>query len=237
MAFKTRTLATITVPDTALITACIAFTREQLDDHAYNHVMRSWLCGQALISHLPAIKTEGLDLEAYAVGIIMHDLGWSKNPDFISKDKTFEVDGANSARAWLHREADNDKWDKHRIQLVWDLIALHTTPDISIHKEPEVGLACAGIMVDLLGVEVTKAMVGEQMIGMTQGEFDAIAEVFPRPGLKGYVKDTICGFCRDKPSTTYWNFQAGFGERFVEGYAEKLEENKVIGPFMKYVTE
>jgi hypothetical protein len=237
MDLKTRTLATITVPDTPLITSCIAFTREHLDDHAYNHVMRSWLCGQAIISHLPPEKTEDLDMEAYAIGTIMHDLGWSKHPDLISKDKTFEVDGANSARTWLRHEADDKKWDKHRIQLVWDLIALHTTPDISMHKEPEVGLACAGITVDLLGVDATKAMMGETMIGITQEEFDAIAEVFPRTGLRGYVKDTMCGFCREKPSTTYWNFQAGFGDRFVEGYGEKLEENRVIVLFMKHVTE
>ena len=132
MTLPTSTLATITVPDTPLITACIAFTRQHLDDQAYHHVMRSWLCGQALISHLPPSTSSSLDLEAFAIGIIFHDLGWSKNKELTSTDKTFEVDGANSARAWLLQHANSEDWDAHRIQLVWDLIALHTTPQISL---------------------------------------------------------------------------------------------------------
>ena len=42
----------------------------------------------------------------------------------------FEVDGANAARNFLKKEASH--WDKHRSQLVWDAIALHTTTSIAV---------------------------------------------------------------------------------------------------------
>src|SRR5580692_3299943 len=38
-----------------------------------------------------------------------------------------------------------------QIQLVWDAIALHTTPTLALHKEPEVVMTHSGIAVDVLG--------------------------------------------------------------------------------------
>jgi len=64
----------------------------------------------------------------------------SPTNELVSKDKRFEVDGAEAAREFLRKEAPS--WDKHRLQLVWDAIALHTTGSIVYHKEPEV-VACA----------------------------------------------------------------------------------------------
>ena len=77
---------------------------------------------------------------------ILHDLGFPighpPHSDVISKDNRFEVDGANAAREFLKREAESSEWDKHRLQLVWDAIALHTIGTVVFHKEPEVQ-ACA----------------------------------------------------------------------------------------------
>jgi hypothetical protein len=63
----------------------------------------------------------------------------------ISKDKRFEVDGAIGARNFLLKEGKREDWDKHRIQLVWDTISLHTTNSIWPYKEVEVQAACLGI--------------------------------------------------------------------------------------------
>ena len=38
------------------------------------------------------------------------------------------------------------------IELVWDAIALHTTPGIPEHKKPEVALVTAGVEMDILGI-------------------------------------------------------------------------------------
>ncbi|KAF2466355.1 uncharacterized protein BDR25DRAFT_306174 [Lindgomyces ingoldianus] len=234
MSLQTRVLAGITVPDTPLITKAIAFARRHMDDQGYKHVVRSWLTGQAIISHLPPPAQQSIDLEAYALSTILHDLGWSKSPELISKDKCFEVDSANAAREFLLREGEASEWNKHRIQLVWDAIALHSSPQIAAFKESEVALANAGIFTELLGVDVSKQLMGG-VVGMSQQEFDGIAKEFPREGLRGYLREIMCGLCRTKPETTYLNFVSGFGERFVEGYS--LEGKKVVDMMETYVTE
>lgn len=74
--YSTRLLAGIVVPDTPLINASIAFARENLLDRPYNHVMRAWLNGQAIINHMSPERQASIDLEAFAVGAILHDMGW-----------------------------------------------------------------------------------------------------------------------------------------------------------------
>lgn len=86
---------------------------------------------------------------------ILHDLGFPighpPHSDVISKDNRFEVDGANAAREFLKREAKSSEWDKHRLQLVWDAIALHTIGTVVFHKEPEVQACAYGIWADFQG--------------------------------------------------------------------------------------
>jgi hypothetical protein len=234
MSSPTRVLAGVTIPDTPIITKAIEFARQHLDDHGYNHVMRSWLTGQIVISRLPPPAQAMLDLEAYAVGTLLHDMGWSKTPEFLSKDKCFEVDGANVARDFLQREGDSKVWDKHRIQLVWDLIALHTVPWVAAHKQPEVALANVAIWTELVGIQLSKAQIGP-VVSVTQDEMDTLAKEFPKAGFKGYVKETICGFCRTKPEVTYLTWQSGFGDRFVDGYS--TEGKKVVDYMMENMYE
>jgi hypothetical protein len=50
-------------------------------------------------------------------------------------------------------------WDKHRIQLVWDAIALHTVTTVFPHKEVEVALTATGTMTELTGPEIAKQML------------------------------------------------------------------------------
>lgn len=94
--------------------------------------MRSWLLGFVIAAKIPQLQ--GRDLEAHALAAILHDLGWAETGDLVTEDKRFEVDGANAARDFLETEAGD--WDKHRLQLVWDAIALHTTPSIAVSFLP-----------------------------------------------------------------------------------------------------
>jgi hypothetical protein len=79
----------------------------------------------------------------------------SNNTEIVSNDKTFEVDGANAAREFLQREAGWG-WNKHRVQLVWDAIALHTNRDVTPYKELEVTYTSVGTFTELAGVEIAK---------------------------------------------------------------------------------
>lgn len=219
----TRIVAGVTVPDTPLITASLDLARKHLDDWAYNHVVRSWLLGFAIADKIPDLA--GRDRELHAVAAILHDLGWDEKDAFVSPDKRFEVDGANTARVFIEKEADSTLWDKHRTQVLWDAIALHTIPSIGWHKEPEVKATNLGIMAELLGPDIIPGGA------LSQAEFDGVVEEYPRQGLKNGMIEKLCGFCRDKPETTYDNFVGDFGEKFqVTGYS--LEPHRFIDLFM-----
>jgi hypothetical protein len=109
---STRIFAGVTIPDTPLITKALSYTRAHSTDFAFNHVQRSMLFGFIMASKIPALADR--DLEVHAIGALMHDIGWDPTGELISKDKRFEVDGANAAREFLKKEAPG--WDKHRVQ-------------------------------------------------------------------------------------------------------------------------
>ncbi|MCJ1452769.1 hypothetical protein MMC28_003112 [Mycoblastus sanguinarius] len=125
----------------------------------------------------------------------------------------FEVDGANAARNFLKKEASH--WDKHRSQLVWDAIALHTTTSIAWHKEPEVIATSYGIVADFAGPD--HAMGGH----LRWDAYNLIIEELPRLGMVEGITEIMCHLCRTKPQTTYDNFVGQFGERYVEGFSLK----------------
>ena len=56
---------------------------------------------------------------------------------------------------------------------------------------------------------------------MSWEEYDAIVKEFPRLNLADGVTEILCGLCREKPQTTYDNFVADIGEKFVEGYTRE----------------
>ena len=72
----TRVLAGITVPDTPTINASIALAHDSLPSQAFNHVMRTWLNGQATIEKMSKTQRDRVDEEAFGVAAILHDMGW-----------------------------------------------------------------------------------------------------------------------------------------------------------------
>ena len=214
----TRVLAGVTVPDTPLITKAIAYARDNLDDQVYNHVMRSWLFGIYIADHIPELQTR--DKELHSVTAILHDLGLATPASkLISADKRFEVDGANATRAFLIKEG-GEEWDRHRLQLAWDAVALHTTVSIAREKEVEVKSCSFGITSDFF--EPEQALGGV----LTREIWEGVVREFPKSGMKKALVDMFCGFCVSKPETTYDNMVGDFGVKYVKGYS--LEGRKVI---------
>jgi len=85
-----------------------------------------------------------------------------------------------------------------------------------------VALCNAGVFTELFGIDIAKQRVAN--VHVTQAELDEIAKEYPREGLRGYLREILCGFCREKPDVTYGTWVSGFGERFVEGYSSKGKE-------------
>jgi len=207
----TQVIGGVTVPDTPLISAALTYARKHSTDAAYNHIQRSWLLGSVISSKVPSLQSR--DLEVHAIAAILHDVGWDPMGELVSSDNRFEVDGANAARDFLRREAPS--WDKHRLQLVWDAIALHTTGSIVFHKEAEVQACAYGIWADFQGPDRVPGGL------LTWPEYQNIVDVLPRLGLMGELKEVMCHICRTKPETTYDNTVGEWGDKYVEGYSRK----------------
>jgi len=208
-----RVVAGITIPDTPLITEALEFARKHLEDFAYNHIYRSLLFGVIIADKIPELKDR--DREAHAIAAILHDMGWDCTGELISKDRRFEVDGADAARDFLRREGLATEWDKHRLQLVWDAIALHSTGSIVFYKEPEVQACAHGIWADLVGPGgVSNGL-------LTWEEYHRVVTELPRLELMKGFKKIMCNLCVTKPETTYDSFVGEWGEKFVDGYMRK----------------
>ncbi len=194
----TRLLAGVTVPDTPTISRAVEFAREHSEPYLFNHAMRSWLFAATLAQ----LNQTAHDGEVLAVTTVLHDLGLAEGFDGPLR---FEVEGANAARTF----ARNEGIDERRAQLIWDGVALNSTPSISLYKEVEVALCTAGIGLDWGGF-------GYEAI--PESQVAAIVEAYPRLEMKQQFTRAVCRIVETRPATTYDNFAGDFGERFVPGY-------------------
>ncbi|KAF2651322.1 hypothetical protein K491DRAFT_696578 [Lophiostoma macrostomum CBS 122681] len=232
----TQVIAGITVPSTPLITKALTYARANTDDPTYNHVIRTWLNVMASVSHLPTSITQDLDLEALTIAALLHDMGWSNNSALISRSTRFEVNGADVARAFLLREG-GDAWDSHRIQLVWDAIALHSTSDIYPYKQGEVTFTGLGAAEDIMGPNATAQAYGSEKVGVTQEEWERFNAAYPRLGLKTYINGVFTWLCTNKPQTTFNNFVGDWGEESVEGYERERKGKREIDVIEQFAVQ
>jgi hypothetical protein len=194
----TRVLGGITVSDTPLITRALDHVRTHSEPYLFNHAVRSWL----FAVRLGQLQGGAYDEEVVAIGSLLHDLGLT--PGFMGP-RRFEIEGADAARTF----AKEHGLAEDRARLIWDSVALNSTPSIGLYKEPEVALCTAGI-----GVEF-----GFQYDRIPPNEMKSILAAFPRLEMKRRFTDSVCRIVKTKPETTYDNFAGDFGERFVPGYA------------------
>jgi len=198
MSEPTRVVGGITVIDSPLISRAMACARAHSEPVLFNHAVRSWLFAVRL-GQLDGIAH---DPEVVAVASLLHDLGLT---DHVLGQRRFEVEGADAARAFVREQG----LDQRRAQLVWDTVALNSTPSIALYKEPEVALATAGIALDFGGLQYDR---------IPPDEMRSILAAFPRLDLKRSFTDSVCRIVKTRPETTYDNFARDFGERFVPGY-------------------
>ncbi|KAH8689483.1 hypothetical protein BGW36DRAFT_401839 [Talaromyces proteolyticus] len=206
---STRSFCGVSLVDSQLVQASLKLAKESHDEVSFNHVYRSWVFGALLASKIPTFAEAEIDFEVHAASALLHDLAWHCDSPFSTPDKRFEVDGANAARTFLDQAAPH--FAPRQRQLVWDSIALHTTPSIAQHKEPEVALCAMGVFADFLGPRFPGGLISKD-------EYNSVIKELPLCDFKESVKKILCGLCEKKPQTTYDNFVRDFGERFVEGY-------------------
>jgi hypothetical protein len=173
--------------------------REYSTGLLFNHSVRVYLFAaeQGHQQKLP------FDAELLYVAAAFHDLGLIKK--YSSQNERFEVDSANAARQFL--AAHNVP--EEQVQIVWEAIALHTTPGITHHMRPEVALLYTGVGLDVLGR------------GFDQFSSELREEIVAKYPRKNFKEDFIQAYFRGfahKPGTTYGTVNADVCERYLPGY-------------------
>jgi HD domain len=192
-------IAGIRIPDSKLAREATDLLREHGTELLFAHSLRVYLFGAIRGRHLGLT----FDHELLYCGAVFHDLGLTAK--YRSQDHRFEIDSANAAREFLRANGV----DEAAVAVVWDAIALHTTPEIPWHKRPEIALVTAGVEADVLGDGL-----GE----IPSGERDAVLAAYPRINFKrGIVQAFTDGFAH-KPATTFGTMNSDVLQRTLPGY-------------------
>lgn len=184
-----KTIAGIKMPDSTIARQATELLREHGSELLYNHSLRTFLFA-AMNGQRSNIK---YDSELLYVSAVFHDLGLT--PHYRSADKRFEIDGADAARNFLRSHG----MAPAVLQLVWDAIALHTSPGIAEYKEAEVALLNYGVALDV---------VGKGYDQLSAHDREAILQQFPRHDFKKHIIPAFYDGFKHKPQTTYGSINA-----------------------------
>ena len=132
----------------ALVRAAYEHAQEMSDPWLFNHVVRSWLFAAAL-AQAQQLKH---DAERVAASTLFHDIGLTTA---FTGEARFEVFRANAARDFVASRGVDTRGQ----QIIWDAIALHTTPSIAHFKEVEVACCQRGIGMDYGGASAVEKVL------------------------------------------------------------------------------
>jgi hypothetical protein len=143
------------------------------------------------------------DPELLCVAAVFHDFGLLKK--LSGPDERFEVDGANAVRQFF----TTHKVPEERVQLAWEVIALHTTPGITQYMRPEVALLYLGVGLDALGrgFDQFPSELREKIV----------AEYRRNHFKERFIKEYFAGFAH-KPGTTYGTVNDSICQRLISDY-------------------
>lgn len=200
-------IAGIQIPDTDLARAATVLVREATNDplvgdSLFHHSRRVYLWGML------KAKARGMEVDpelAY-VGGLFHDLGLTDR--FRKPDQRFEIDGADAAADFL-REHGRAEADVHN---VWLAIALHTTPAIPHHLDPEVSVVSLGVETDVLGLDLEE---------ISEEDKQAVVAAHPRPDFKRQILHAFNEGMADRPETTFGTMNDDVLAHFNPGFTRE----------------
>lgn len=203
-------IAGVDVPDTPLVRAATELVRNAATPVVFHHSRRVFLWGSIRGRH----RGMAYDPELLYVGALFHDLGLTET--YARTDQRFEIDGADEARRFLVEHGVSDD----RVRLVWEAIALHTTPEIPWHMAPEIALVTAGVEVDVLGIGYDEISAEERA---------EVVALHPRPMFKHEILQAFARGIAPRPHTTFGNVKADVLERYVPGYVRPNFVDIILG--------
>ena len=179
-----ETIADVIIPDSPLAQEATRFIRETSGELLFHHSRRVFLFGtlQGRVRGLEA------DPELLYIGAMFHDVGLVDGHR--RTDQRFEVDGADAARDLLLAHGRSPA----EARAVWLAIALHTTPGVPEHLEPEIALVTAGVETDVLGLHLDR--LGHDQLAQ-------VTAAHPRPDFKQRILAAFRDGVADRPDTTF----------------------------------
>ena len=205
-----ETIAGVTVPQAPAVVEATRLVEESVSPLLFHHSRRVFLFG-ALHA-----RRQGLDVdpELLYLASVFHDTGLV--PPFAVPAQRFEIDGADKARTFLlehgYRADDAD--------LVWQAVALHTTPGIPTRLAPLIAATNLGVLTDVLGFgldDLDPALVEQVVARHPRGDFKT---EFPRAYFEGQ---------KDRPETTYGTVNADVVAHFLPGYRQATMIERIEG--------
>lgn len=174
----------IKIPDSKIAREAAELVRQHETEMLFNHSVRVFVFG-AMKGVRQNLK---FDSELLYVAALFHDLGLVDA--YHTETKRFEVDGADVAREFLRSHGILEP----KADLVWEAIALHTTPGIPQYMRPEIALTNAGVLVDVVGIGYDE---------YTPEQRDQVIAAFPRGDFKNeFLEIQTCSALK-KPHTTF----------------------------------
>jgi HD superfamily phosphodiesterase len=203
-------IAGVEVPDTSLTRDLTERLRDSASELIYHHSRRVFLWGSL------RGRRRGLeyDPELLYAGAIFHDLGLTGR--FAESRQRFELDGADEARrVLLHHGVAPARAD-----LVWQGIALHTTPEIPWRMAPEVALVTAGVELDVLGFGYDE---------VTDDQRAEITDAHPRPDFKRRILAAFTDGMAHRPDSTFGTVNADVLAHCLPGFTRGDFVETILG--------
>jgi hypothetical protein len=178
---RLKSVAGVKIPDTALCNAAVDLLESSSPEFLCTHCLRTYVFGSLAVRSLGRSVA---DEEAAFCGAVLHDLGLV--PAY-RRDNRFEVDGADAAREFCAKHQVSPE----RTDLVWQAIALHTSPGIGTRLEDEIALVHLGAGLDFLGLGLDQ--VPPQLV-------EELFEKYPRMNFKAEFRNLLVEHCRHNPA-------------------------------------
>jgi hypothetical protein len=171
-------VAIIGLPRTAGARAALMYAVELEHPAVFNHSVRTFLHAAA------AARFEGradMDLETLFLACMLHDLGTAPMHDDYRR---FEVGGADAAAEFLQGQG----YPAVTVRLVWEAIALHTSPGIAEAWGPIARYTRMGAVRDFGGLP---------LLGDTQGDDPDV--LYPRLDIDSVLPEILIEQARRDP--------------------------------------
>jgi hypothetical protein len=197
--FMPEIIAGVQIPESPAAAVATRLIAETTNPLLFHHSRRVFLFG-SIHARLSGLEP---DPELLYMAALFHDTGLLT--PFSVAEQRFEIDGADHARAFLLEHG----FSSAAAEVVWNAIALHTTPGIPGRMGPEIAATNLGVLTDAIGLGLHE---------LDATVVDEITAAHPRGDFKNEFLHTFHEGLKHRPDTTYGTVNADILEHFVPDF-------------------